>query len=182
MCVCVYYWPHLGSMRPWWHRSRRRPSSLLDELHHLEIDFCPIPTVDPAPPALAGMTYFGLVQYIGASRSADWVSYYEHMFDFSLIPHEQRFGILPKGTLMRSPCAGFLWQLVEPDPMMDEEQSVEQLQRLGLGVPDVNEAVRQLKSRGVEFVESAQLHPEDRGALTRTVLGSVSFELVQQTV
>jgi 4-hydroxyphenylpyruvate dioxygenase len=39
-----------------------------------------------------------------------------------------------------------------------------------------------LKSRGVEFVESAQLHPEDRGALTRTVLGAVSFELVHQAV
>lgn len=147
-----------------------------------DIDFVPIPTVDPAPPALAGMGYFGLVQYIGAERSADWVAYYEHMFDFSVIPDEQRFGILPKGTLMRSPCGGFLWQLIEPDPMMDEDQAPECLQRLGLGVPDVNAAVRLLKARGVEFVESAQLHPEDRGALTRTVLGSVSFELVHQAV
>jgi 4-hydroxyphenylpyruvate dioxygenase len=66
--------------------------------------------------------------------------------------------------------------------MMDEEQAPEQLQRLGLGVPDVNVAVSLLKTRGVEFVESAQLHPEDRGALTRTVLGTVSFELVHQAV
>lgn len=146
-----------------------------------DIDFCPIPTVDPAPPALAGMSYFGLVQYIGTARSADWVAYYEHMFDFSLIPQEQRFGILPKGTLMRSPCGGFLWQLIEPDPMMDEDQTPEQLQRLGLGVPDVNAAVSLLKTRGVEFVESAQLHPKDRGALTRIALGTVSFELVHQT-
>ena len=81
---------------------------------------------------------------------------------------------------MRSPCGGFLWQLIEPDPMMDDDQGPERLQRIGLGVPDVNAAVRLLKSRGVEFVESARLHPEDRGALTRTVLGSVSFELVYQ--
>ena len=147
-----------------------------------DIDFCPIPTVDPAPPALAGMSYFGLVQYIGAERSADWVTYFERMFDFSLIPAAQRFGILPKGTLMRSPCGKFLWQLVEPDPMMDVSEDAECLQRLGVGVPDVNAAVSLLKARGVEFVESAQLHPEDRGALTRTVLGSVSFELVHQTV
>lgn len=145
-----------------------------------DIDFVPIPTVDPAPPALAGMSYFGLVQYIGANRSADWVAYYERMFDFSLIPDEQRFGILPKGTLMRSPCGRFLWQLIEPDPQMDDDETPECLQRLGLGVPDVNAAVSLLKSRGVEFVESARLHPEDRGALTRTVLGSVSFELVHQ--
>ena len=145
-----------------------------------DIDFVPIPTVDPAPPALAGMSYFGLVQYIGAARSADWVSYFERMFDFNLIPDEERFGILPKGTLMRSPCGQFLWQLIEPDPMMDVTESTECLQRLGIGVPDVNAAVALLKARGVEFVESAHLHPEDRGALTRTVLGSVSFELVHQ--
>ncbi len=33
-----------------------------------DIDFKPIPTVDPNPPALAGMSYFGVVQYIGAAR------------------------------------------------------------------------------------------------------------------
>jgi 4-hydroxyphenylpyruvate dioxygenase len=147
-----------------------------------EIDFVPIPTVDLNPPALAGMRYFGLVQYIGADRSADWIAYYERMFDFNLIPDEQRFGILPKGTLMRSPCGWFLWQLIEPDPMMDYDEAPECLQRLGIGVPDVNVAVALLKSRGVEFVESAQLHPKDRGALTRTVLGAVSFELVHQVV
>jgi 4-hydroxyphenylpyruvate dioxygenase len=153
-----------------------------EEFSIYDIDFVPIPTVDPAPPALAGMSYFGLVQYIGAARSADWVSYFERMFDFNLIPDDQRFGILPKGTLMRSPCGQFLWQLIEPDPMMDVTESTECLQRLGIGVPDVNAAVALLKARGVEFVESAHLHPEDRGALTRTVLGSVSFELVHQAV
>ena len=100
--------------------------------------------------------------------------------ELPLEPLTPRFGILPKGTLMRSPCNGFLWQLIEPDPLMDDGETLESLQRLGLGVPDVNIAVGELKSRGVEFVESARLHPEDRGALTRTVLGSVSFELVHQ--
>ena len=33
----------------------------------------PIPTVDPQPPALAGLHFFGMVQYIGAERTADWV-------------------------------------------------------------------------------------------------------------
>ena len=148
-----------------------------------DIDFKPIPTVDPHPPALSGMGYFGLVQYIGAGRSADWLTYYEHMFDFVSIPDEQRFGILPKGKLMRSPCGRFLWQLIEPEPWMDSgEEGGECLQRIGFGVTDVGEAVQELKARGVEFVESTQLHPEDRGALTRSVLGSVAFELVHQRV
>ena len=73
-----------------------------------DIDFKPIPTVDQQPPALSGMGYFGVVQYIGAARSADWQTYYEHMFDFSPIPDEERFGILPKGKLMKSPCGSFL--------------------------------------------------------------------------
>ncbi len=146
-----------------------------------DIDFKPIPTVDPHPPALSGMGYFGLVQYIGAGRSADWLTYYEHMFDFVTMADEERFGILPKGKLMKSPCGTFLWQLIEPDPWMESgDDGPECLQRIGFGVADVGEAVQALKAYGVEFVESTQLHPEDRGALTRSVLGSVAFELVHQ--
>ena len=146
-----------------------------------DIDFKPIPTVDQHPPALTEMSFFGVVQYIGASRSADWLAYYENMFDFTFIPDEKRFGILPKGKLMKSPCGQFLWQLIEPDPWMDEaDESTECLQRVALGAPDVSRSVTELKARGVEFVESAALHPEDRGALTRTALGSVSFELVHK--
>jgi len=146
-----------------------------------DIDFKPIPTVDQHPSAVAGMSYFGVVQYIGAGRSSDWLTYFEHMFDFASIPDEERFGILPKGKLMKSPCGSFLWQLVEPDPWMESgDDSPECLQRIGLGVPDVAAAVKALKAQGVEFVESSQLHPEDRGALTRNVLGSVAFELVHK--
>lgn len=145
-----------------------------------DIDFKPIPGVDPHPAAIADMKYFGVVQYIGAGRSADWLAYYEHMFDFSFVPDDQRFGILPRGKLMKSPCGRFLWQLIEPDLWMNVDESPECLQRIGLGAPDVGAAVQALKARGVEFVESTLLHPEDRGALTRMALGSVSFELVHQ--
>ena len=146
-----------------------------------DIDFTPIPTVDQHPPALAGMSYFGVVQYIGADRSNDWMTYFEHMFDFEVIPNEERFGILPMGKLMKSPCGSFLWQLIEPYPWMElGDDTPECLQRIGFGVPDVNAAVIELKARGVEFVESSQLHPEDRGALTRSALSSVAFELVHK--
>ena len=36
-----------------------------------DVDFVPIPTVDPNPPAQAGMHWFGLVQYIGLDRMED---------------------------------------------------------------------------------------------------------------
>jgi 4-hydroxyphenylpyruvate dioxygenase len=146
-----------------------------------DIDFKPIPTVDQQPDSVAGMSYFGLVQYIGSARSEDWLAYYEHMFDFTVIPDEKRFGILPKGKLMKSPCGQFLWQLIEPDPWMEADETPESLKRIGFGVKDVAHAVKTLKTNGVEFVESKDLHPEDRGALTRNALGGVSFELVHQT-
>jgi 4-hydroxyphenylpyruvate dioxygenase len=147
-----------------------------------DIDFVPIPTVEQQPPALADMHYFGVVQYIGANRSEEWIVYYEEMLSFETIPDEQRFGIMPKGKLMRSPCGSFLWQLVEPFLWLsDEDLSHECLQRIGIGVPDVPAAVSLLKKRGVDFVDSAELHPEDRGALTRVMLGSVAFELVHQS-
>lgn len=146
-----------------------------------DIDFCKIPAVEAQPPALAGMSYFGLVQYIGGGRSSDWSAYYRQMFDFAEIPDEQRFGILPKGHLMKSPCGQFLWQLVEPDPGMDEEGApVECLQRIGIGTPDVPLAVAALQARGMAFVDGQTLHPDDRGALTQPVLGGVSFELVHR--
>ena len=146
-----------------------------------DIDFKPIPGVDQHPPALAGLDYFGLVQYVDPGRSEDWIRYYETMFDFSTVPEDERYGILPKGKVLKSPCGQFMWQLIEPDPWMESDRAPENLERIGLGTPDVGQAVTLLKSRGVEFIETSSLHPEDRGALTRRELGSVSFELVHRT-
>jgi 4-hydroxyphenylpyruvate dioxygenase len=56
--------------------------------------------------------------------------------------------------------------------------SDERLQRVAFGVPDVLAAVNALQPRGVAFVETANLHVESRGALTKTWFGSLMFELV----
>jgi 4-hydroxyphenylpyruvate dioxygenase len=145
-----------------------------------DVDFVPIPTVDQRPPAVAGIHFFGVVQYIGAGRSADWIAFYEELFGLSLIPDEQRFGILPSGKLMRAPSLDlanqFMLQLIEPEPDVDDGR--ERLQRIGLGVPDVLAAVQALRARGMEFVESEAAHTERRGAITKTYLGGVVFELV----
>jgi 4-hydroxyphenylpyruvate dioxygenase len=142
-----------------------------------DIDFVPIPTVDPHPPAVAGTAYFGVVQYIGLTRGAEWMTFYERMFGFKEIPDDQRFGVMPAGKLMQSPCGSFMWQLIEPAGL-DDDDGRERLQRVGIAAPDVPAAVTALRSRGVQFVDSAHLHPDDRGALTLTQLGSVAFELV----
>lgn len=144
-----------------------------------DVDFVAIPTVDAAPPAIASMCWFGIVQYIGLGRSAEWITFYERMFGFQSIPDDRRFGVMPAGKLMQSPCRQFMWQLIEPGSF-DDDDAREILQRVGIGTPDVPTAVAALRARGVQFVDSAQLHPDDRGALTRTALGSVAFELVHR--
>lgn len=147
-----------------------------------DVDFVPIPTVDKHPPALAGLHWFGLVQYIGIDRMADWCEFYRELFGFAELPDEQRFGILPKGRILRSPCGTFYLQLIEPEPGIVDIEGSESLQRLGLGTPDVPAAVAALAARGVEFVASRQIHADERGALTRSWLGDVMFELVHHAV
>jgi 4-hydroxyphenylpyruvate dioxygenase len=145
-----------------------------------DVDFVPIPSVDTRPPAIAGMHFFGIVQYIGAWRSDDWIQFYGELFGMEVIPDEQRFGIMPSGKLLRAPAltpgAGFMLQLIEPP--VDSQDPGERLQRIGLGVPDVLAAVRALRALGMEFVETQATHTEMRGALTKTYLDGVVFELV----
>ena len=143
-----------------------------------DVDFTLIPTVDPKPPALTGLHWFGVVQYIGNDRMEDWTEFYGELFGFKPLPAEERFGILPKGRVMRSPCATFYLQLIEPEPGILDVEGDESLQRIGLGTPDVLASVKALRERGVGFVESPGVHSETRGALTQGYLGGAMFELV----
>lgn len=152
-----------------------------DKFSIYDVDFVPIPGVDPHPPAIAGLHFFGVVQYIGNDRADDWTEFYRELFGFTELPAEQRFGILPKGRILQSPCppaARFYIQLIEPEAGVLDVEDDEALQRIGLGTADVLATVAELAKRGVEFVESRGVHTEDRGALTRSWLGGVSFELV----
>ena len=146
-----------------------------------DVDFVPIPGVDPHPPALAGLHFFGLVQYIGNGRTEDWTDFYGELFGFQALSQDAAFGILPKGRILRSPCpeaSAFYLQLIEPEPGILEVDDTECFQRVALGTADVLATVAELRTRGVSFVESGRVHSEDRGALTQTRLGGVSLELV----
>jgi 4-hydroxyphenylpyruvate dioxygenase len=143
-----------------------------------DVDFVPLPGVEPHPPALAGLHYFGVVQTIGPDRTADWVDFYRTLLDFSVLPTGQYFGILPKGTLLESPCHKFYLQLLEPPPGSEDIEWTEGLLRIGLGAPDVVAATRALKSRGVVFVDRGPVQTSEKGALTQVYLGGVTFELV----
>jgi len=145
-----------------------------------DVDFVPIPTVAREVPALAGMHWFGVVQYVGLERAADWCEFYGSLFGFTVLSPEQTFGILPAGNILRSPCGTFYLQLIEPAGDSEDLATAEHLHRLAFGTPEVPAAVRALRERGVEFVEATALHSTARGALTREQLGGVMFELVHQ--
>ena len=149
-----------------------------DEFSIFDIDFRAIPGADPNPPALNNMFFFGIVQYVGVERTEDWVEFYTKMFGFTAIPDTVRFGIMPRGLLLQSPCRKFYLQLIEPDGAAQFAPMEEHFQRIGFGAPDVLSTTSELEKRGIEFLSTDKVHTSDRGALTKGVLGGVMFELV----
>ena len=147
-----------------------------------DVDFTAIPTVEPKPPALADMHWFGIVQYIGNDRMQDWTAFYSMLFGFTVLPDDQRFGVMPKGRVLVGPGGPrrrFYVQLIEPEPGILDAKGTEWIARLGLGAPDPRACVALLRERGVAFTETSHVHSDERGAVTCTQLGSVVFELVR---
>ena len=143
-----------------------------------DVDFVPLAGTDPKPPELAGLHWFGVVQAILNDRTNDWLDFYQALFGFTVLPRGQYFGVLPKGTLLESPCHKFYLQLIEPPPGAEEIHWDEGLVRVGLGAPDIPAATRALKARGIVFIDRGAAQPSDKGALTQVYLGGVTFELV----
>jgi 4-hydroxyphenylpyruvate dioxygenase len=146
-----------------------------------DVDFKPIPGADQYPGVVAGLHFFGVVQYIGRDRTADWVDFYSRLMAFAPLPEATRFGILPKGTVLKSPCEGaarFYLQLIEPDASTVAYDEQELFHRIGFGTDDVPAAVALLRKRGLDFAEGPTVQVTERGAVTRNVLRSVVFELV----
>ena len=143
-----------------------------------DVDFVPLAGTDPRPPALAGLHWFGVVQAILGDRTAEWLDFYRHLFGFTALPHGKYFGVLPKGTLLESPCRKFYLQLIEPPPGADEIHWDEELLRVGLGAPNIPAATRTLRERGIVLIDHGAVQPSDKGALTQIYMGGVTFELV----
>jgi len=143
-----------------------------------DVDFVFDENTKRTPAAVAGLHWFGVVQAIMPGRTADWLDFYHALFDFSELPRGQYFGVLPKGTLLESPCHKFYLQLIEPPPGAEEIHWDEGLVRVGLGAPDIPKAVKALKDRGIVFVDHGAVQPSDKGALTQVYLEGVNFELV----
>jgi len=143
-----------------------------------EVDFLPLPGADFRVPALAGLHFFGVVQYILAGETARWCNFYERVLGFSALPQGVHFGVLPRGAILRSACGRLFLQFIEPPAGAEDAHWQEGFNRVGLGVPDVEKAVAELEARGIQFVDSSLLGNRELGALTRTLVGGTQFELV----
>jgi len=143
-----------------------------------DVDFVYQENASRKPPPVAGLHWFGVVQAILPERTPDWLDFYQTLFGFSVLPRGQYFGVLPKGTLLESPCHKFYLQLIEPPPGAEEVHWEEGLVRVGLGAPDIPKAVAALKERGIVFVDHGAVQPSDKGALTQVYLEGLTFELV----
>ena len=143
-----------------------------------DVDFLMLPGAEGRPPGLAGLHWFGVVQAVLEDRTRDWLDFYQALFGFSVLPRGQYFGVLPKGTLLESPCHKFYLQLIEPPPGAEDIHWDEGLVRVGLGAPDIPAATRALQERGIVFIDRGAVQPSDKGALTQIYLGGVTFELV----
>jgi 4-hydroxyphenylpyruvate dioxygenase len=143
-----------------------------------DVDFVPLSGTAAQPPALSKLHYFGVVQAILGDRTADWLDFYQNLFGFTVLPRGQYFGVLPKGTLLESPCHKFYLQLIEPPPGSDDIRWEEGLVRVGVGAPDIRAATRALQERGIVFIDRGAIQPSEKGALTQVYLGGVTFELV----
>ena len=146
-----------------------------------DVDFIFSPGKERQVSSDAHLTFFGLVQYVADGRLNDWTEYYVELFDFSVLSDSERFGILPKGRILQSPCKQFYIQIMEPDPSFVIDNSTEELHRIGFGSANVLQSVALLKEKGIDFVDSPVLHVNSRGALTEPYLGGISFELVCHT-
>jgi 4-hydroxyphenylpyruvate dioxygenase len=142
-----------------------------------DVDFV-FQDTDKNPPAVAGLHWFGVVQAILNERTEDWLDFYRNLFGFTVLPRGRYFGVLPKGTLLESPCHKFYLQLIEPPPGSEEIRWDEGLVRVGLGAPDIPKAAAALRERGIVFIDRGAVQPSDKGALTQVYLGGVTFELV----
>lgn len=143
-----------------------------------DVDFKLVEAASATPPALAGLHFFGVVQAIRRDRSAEWIDFYQQLMNFRVLPAGTNFGILPRGTMLQSPCGKFCLQLVEPPEGTEDVHWDEELIRVGFGAPDVAAAIGLLEQRGVTFVDRAPVQPSAKGALTQMFRGSVNFELV----
>ncbi len=127
-----------------------------------DIDFVPLPGVDPHPTG-AGLTYVDhLTHNVHRGRMEEWAGFYERLFNFREIRYFDIEGRLTglRSKAMTSPCGKIRIPINESadDKSQIQEYLVayhgEGIQHVALGTDDIYRTVEQLRGASVDFQET----------------------------
>ncbi len=127
-----------------------------------DVDFRPIPGVDPHPSGV-GLTYVDhLTHNVERGNMAKWAGFYERLFNFKEIRYFDIEGKLTglRSQAMTSPCGKIRIPINES---ADEQSQIaeyltdhngEGIQHIALGTADIFTAVQTLRSNGLQFMST----------------------------
>jgi 4-hydroxyphenylpyruvate dioxygenase len=127
-----------------------------------EVDFEPIPGVDPNPKG-AGLTYIDhLTHNVHRGRMAEWAEFYERLFNFQEVRFFDIEGKVTglKSKAMTSPCGKIRIPINESSDDKSqiheylEEYRGEGIQHVALGTDDIYATVEHLRKLGMPFQDT----------------------------
>jgi 4-hydroxyphenylpyruvate dioxygenase len=133
-----------------------------------DIDFVPLPGVDPNPVGAGLTTIDHLTHNVYRGRMAEWANFYERLFNFREVRYFDIEGKLTglKSKAMTSPCGRIRIPINESsdDKSQIQEYLVdyrgEGIQHVALATGDIHATVEDLRGRGVAFQDTLDTYYE----------------------
>src|SRR5438876_2495689 len=137
-----------------------------------DIDFVPLPDVDPEPQGAGLSTIDHLTHNVHRGRMQEWASFYERLFNFREIRYFDIEGKLTglKSKAMTSHCGKIRIPINESSDDKSQIQEYliayhrEGIQHIALGTGDIYETVETLRTKGVPFQTVPDTYYEALGA------------------
>jgi 4-hydroxyphenylpyruvate dioxygenase len=137
-----------------------------------DIDFVPLPGVDPNPVGAGLTTIDHLTHNVYRGRMAEWANFYERLFNFREVRYFDIEGKLTglKSKAMTSPCGRIRIPINESsdDKSQIQEYLVdyrgEGIQHVALATDDIHATVEDLRERGVAFQDTLDTYYEQLAA------------------
>ena len=133
-----------------------------------DIDFVPLPGVDPNPAGAGLTTIDHLTHNVHRGRMAEWANFYERLFNFREVRYFDIEGKLTglKSKAMTSPCGKIRIPINESsdDKSQIQEYLVdyrgEGIQHVALATDDIHATVETLSGKGVAFQDTLDTYYE----------------------
>jgi 4-hydroxyphenylpyruvate dioxygenase len=133
-----------------------------------DIDFVPLPGVDPNPAGAGLTTIDHLTHNVHRGRMAEWASFYERLFNFREVRYFDIEGKLTglRSKAMTSPCGRIRIPINESSDDRSQIQEYlidyrgEGIQHVALATGDIHATVETLRDRGVAFQDTPDTYYE----------------------